>query len=58
MTWENENQDQEREDTPLLTVSSASLLKLHRVARPLPSEEQAKSMRGLPDTAPKRYFSK
>lgn len=47
MSWGSENVEWEDEDTPLRTVSPSALVKLHRVNRSVPTEEQAKSMRGI-----------
>jgi hypothetical protein len=59
MSWGNTHTDREiEEDAPLRTVSRASLIKLHQVNRTMPTEAQAKVVRGIKDPLELRYFSK
>lgn len=47
MSWGNQETPWEDEDAPLHIVSPSTLIKLHRVNRAVPTEEQAKSLRGI-----------
>lgn len=58
MRWGTQDPEWEEEDTPLRTVSPAALLKLHRVNRCVPTEDQAKAMRGVREREDLRFFSK
>lgn len=58
MGWGTQNLEWEEEDTPPRTVSPAALLKLHRVGRSLPTEDQAKAIRGVREREDTRFFSK